>query len=69
MANTYSQLYFHVVFTVKYRQNLIHKEWKDESYKYIIGIISKIKRNIIKKKSFKEEYIEFLKTNEVDYEE
>jgi len=41
MANTYTQLYFHVVFVVKGRQNLIAKKWKDELYKYITGIITK----------------------------
>lgn len=40
MANTYTQLYFHVVFAVKHRNNLISIEWKDELYKYISGIIS-----------------------------
>lgn len=40
MANTYTQLYFHVVFAVKGRGNLIAKKWKDELYKYITGIIS-----------------------------
>lgn len=40
MANTYTQLYFHIVFAVKGRQNLISKKWKDELYKYITGIIS-----------------------------
>ncbi|WP_202700765.1 IS200/IS605 family transposase [Flavobacterium sp. UGB4466] len=40
MASTYSQLYIHIVFTVKGRQNLISKNWKDELYKYMTGIIS-----------------------------
>jgi len=40
MANTYTQLYFHIVFAVKGRQNHISKNWKDELYKYIAGIIS-----------------------------
>lgn len=40
MANTYTQLYFHVVFAVKGRRNHIAKSWKDELYKYISGIIS-----------------------------
>ena len=39
MANTYTQLYFHVVFAVKGRQNLISKSWQSELYKYIAGII------------------------------
>ena len=40
MANTYTQLYIQIVFSVKGRQNLIQKNWKDELYKYICGIIS-----------------------------
>lgn len=40
MANTYSQLYFHIVFAVKGRANLIKTHWKDELYKYISGIIT-----------------------------
>jgi REP element-mobilizing transposase RayT len=39
MANTYSQIYIHVVFTVKGRANLIRKDFKDELHKYIAGII------------------------------
>jgi REP element-mobilizing transposase RayT len=39
MANTYSQLYAHLVFAVKGRQSLIHNEWKETLYKYIAGII------------------------------
>ena len=40
MANTYTQLYFHIVFAVKGRNNLIAVRWKDELNKYITGIIS-----------------------------
>lgn len=39
MAGTFSQLYIHVVFAVKGRENLIHIEWKNELNKYIAGII------------------------------
>lgn len=39
MANTYSQLYIHVVFAVKGRANLINPNWKNELYGYIAGII------------------------------
>jgi len=39
MAGTFSQIYIHIVFAVKGRQNLILKEWQDELYKYIAGII------------------------------
>ena len=40
MANTYTQLYFHIVFAVKGRENRIVSELKEELYKYISGIIS-----------------------------
>jgi len=40
MANTYTQLYFHIVFAVKGRKNLISIIWKNELYKYITGVIS-----------------------------
>ena len=39
MAGTFSQVYIQVVFAVKGRENLIGKEWKDDLYKYIAGII------------------------------
>jgi putative transposase len=39
MPGTYSQIYIHVVFAVKGRENLISSKWKDELHKYIAGII------------------------------
>jgi len=39
MANTYTQCYFHLVFAVKNRDELIKKEWKAEMEKYITGIV------------------------------
>ena len=39
MTGTYSQIYIHIVFAVKGRQNLISNLWKDELHKYISGII------------------------------
>ncbi|KAF2515496.1 IS200/IS605 family transposase [Flavobacterium zhairuonense] len=47
MANTYSQLYVHIVFAIKGRQNLISKSWKDEVYKYITGIITNKEQKLI----------------------
>lgn len=40
MANTYTQLYFHIVFAVNGRKNFIDRSWKEELYKYIAGIIT-----------------------------
>jgi putative transposase len=39
MANTFTQIYLHLVFAVQNRISLIRNEWKDELYKYIAGII------------------------------
>lgn len=39
MANTYTQIHVHFVFAVKYRQAVIHTNWKNDLYKYISGII------------------------------
>jgi REP element-mobilizing transposase RayT len=39
MANTFTQIYIHIVFAVQNRISLIHIEWKDELYKYISGIV------------------------------
>ena len=40
MPNTYTQIYVHIVFAVKYRQSLIHDSWETDLYKYINGIIT-----------------------------
>ena len=40
MANTYTQLYFHIVFAVRGRENRISADWKNELYKYISGIVA-----------------------------
>jgi len=40
MANTYSQIYIHVVFAVEGRQNLIAPKFNDELQKYLTGIVS-----------------------------
>ena len=47
MANTYTQIYLHVVFAVEGRQNLIQPEHNDELQKYITGIVSGQKQKLI----------------------
>jgi putative transposase len=39
MANTYTQLYIHLVFAVKSRKTLIKSEWKEDLYRYMTGIV------------------------------
>ena len=39
MANTYTQIYIHVVFAVQARESLIKVEWREDLFKYIAGIL------------------------------
>jgi len=39
MANTYTQIHIHAVFSVQNRECIIAKHWQDELYKYITGIL------------------------------
>jgi REP element-mobilizing transposase RayT len=47
MANTYTQIYIHVVFAVEGRQNLIRKENKEELQKYIAGIVTEQQQKLL----------------------
>ncbi|MBQ9586366.1 MAG: IS200/IS605 family transposase [Bacteroidales bacterium] len=41
MANTYSQLYIHLIFAVKYRDASLHQSWRPRLYQYIIGLVNR----------------------------
>jgi len=47
MANTYTQIYIHVVFAMEGRQSLIAPEHNDELQKYITGIVTAQKQKLI----------------------
>ena len=47
MANTYSQVYLHFVFTVKGKQNLLLPKHNDELQKYITGIVQNRKQKLL----------------------
>src|SRR4051794_41094035 len=47
MANTYTQIYIHVIFAVEGRQSLIPSERNEELQKYITGIVSGKKQKLI----------------------
>jgi putative transposase len=38
-SGAFSQIYIHIVFAVKGRENLISRQWREELHKYIAGII------------------------------
>ena len=40
MANTYTQLYIHIVIAVKGRQNSLLKPWRNELWHYMGGIVN-----------------------------
>ena len=48
MADTYTQLYTHIVFAVKRRQNLIPKQHKEALHQYITRIITNKKQTVIR---------------------
>jgi len=39
MSNTYTQLYVHAIFAVKYRLAVLQESWEDRLQKYITGIV------------------------------
>lgn len=40
MANTFSQIYLHIIFSVRNREMIIAETWEDSLHKYITGIIT-----------------------------
>jgi len=47
MANTYTQIYLHIVFAVEGRQSLIAPDHNEELQKYITGIVSAKRQKMI----------------------
>jgi len=47
MANSYSQIYIHIVFAVQNRISIISEKWDVQLYKYISGILNKIGHKLI----------------------
>jgi REP element-mobilizing transposase RayT len=46
MPNTYTQIYLHIVFAVKGRENIILDTWEEQLFKYISGIINNNKQKL-----------------------
>ncbi len=47
MANTYTQLYIHLVFAVKHRQCLIRPDFREEVEKYMTSILQNKKHKLL----------------------
>ncbi|MFN8863416.1 MAG: IS200/IS605 family transposase [Flavobacteriales bacterium] len=43
MARSYTQLYVHAVYSVKHRERMLDKSWRDEVFKYSCKVISLLK--------------------------
>ena len=43
----YTQILLHIVFSVKNREPMINKDWRDRLYKYMIAIIQKNKHKVL----------------------
>ena len=47
MANTYTQIYIHIVFAVQRRYNLLPRRHLEELYKYITGILQRREQKLL----------------------
>ncbi len=47
MPNTYTQLYIHCVFAVKYRAAIIQPAWEERLHKYITGILQNNRHKLL----------------------
>jgi REP element-mobilizing transposase RayT len=47
MANTYTQVYVHIVFTVRYREAMIKEEHREHLQRFITGIVSNRKSKVL----------------------
>jgi putative transposase len=59
MANTYSQIYIHVTFSVKNWKPLLSKKWRVEVFKYICGTATN-KKHIVMQVNGVEDHIHIL---------
>ena len=47
MANTFTQIYIHIVFAVQGRPSVIQRAWKDQLERYITGIVQNRRHKLI----------------------
>ena len=47
MPNTFTQIYFHLIFAVQGRNNLISEQWEVQLHKYITGIVTNKSQKMI----------------------
>src|SRR5687768_14548673 len=47
MANSYTQLYIHLIFACQFRQSLISPKWEEELHKYTVGCFQGLDQLVI----------------------
>jgi putative transposase len=47
MANSYTQIHIQAVFAVKYREGLLHREWRDELLMYLNGTMRNLNHKVL----------------------
>ena len=47
MPQSLAKIYFHIVFSTKYRQNILDENIRGDLYKYIAGILKNLKSTAI----------------------
>jgi len=63
MANTYTQINIHAVFSVKGRQNILTNNFREELFKYISGILNKNKQFSLAVNGYKDHIHIFFELN------
>jgi REP element-mobilizing transposase RayT len=63
MANTYTQMNVHAVFSVKGRGNFISKKWQDELHRYIAGTLKETNNYSLAVGGFKDHVHIFFELN------
>ena len=47
MANTYCQIFVHIIFAVKYREGVIAPSWQQELYSYMVGLVENREHKVL----------------------
>ncbi len=66
MANTYTQINIHAIFSVKGRENIITRNYRDRLHQYIAGIINNTKNYSLAVNGYKDHIHIFFELNPVN---
>ena len=66
MPNTYTQINFHTIFSVKGRENIITRNFRDRLHQYITGIINNTNNYSLAVNGYKDHVHVFFELNPVN---